>query len=85
MYKTYLHCAAKVVRANRGEVTAYDGDRIMAVFIGPQKCSSAATAALQLHFARTELLNCTRSGLSPDAICGAPHGWNRHEYALRGT
>ena len=31
IYKTFLHCAAKVVRAEGGTVTAYDGDRIMAV------------------------------------------------------
>jgi class 3 adenylate cyclase len=34
IYKSYLHCAAKIIRSQGGEITAYDGDRIMAVFIG---------------------------------------------------
>src|SRR5688500_11199572 len=28
VYKSYLHCAAKIIRAEGGEITAYDGDRI---------------------------------------------------------
>jgi class 3 adenylate cyclase len=34
MYKTFLHCAAKVIRSEEGVITAYDGDRVMAVYIG---------------------------------------------------
>src|SRR5882724_12216398 len=32
IYKTFLHCAAKIIRSEAGEITAYDGDRIMAVY-----------------------------------------------------
>lgn len=49
IYKTYLHCAAKIIKAQDGVITAYDGDRIMAIFIGDRKCSRAATAGLQLN------------------------------------
>src|SRR5438093_363021 len=31
VYKTYLHCACKIIRADGGEITAFDGDRVMAV------------------------------------------------------
>jgi class 3 adenylate cyclase len=34
IYRAYLTCAAKIVKANGGVITAYKGDRIMAVFIG---------------------------------------------------
>ena len=27
IYKSYLHCAAKIVSAESGNITAYDGDR----------------------------------------------------------
>src|ERR1035437_2802310 len=30
VYKTFLHCAAKIIRQEGGTITAYDGDRIMA-------------------------------------------------------
>jgi len=34
IYKTFLHCAAKIIRSHKGVITAYDGDRIIAVYIG---------------------------------------------------
>src|ERR1035438_8182643 len=37
IYKTFLHCAAKIIRSEGGIITAYDGDRIMAVYIGDAK------------------------------------------------
>lgn len=50
VYKSFLYCAAKVIRAHGGTVTAYDGDRIMAVFIGDSKNTSAVKAALQINW-----------------------------------
>lgn len=51
IYKTFLHCAAKIVKAESGDITAYDGDRIMAIFIGNNKHDRAARAALKLRWA----------------------------------
>jgi class 3 adenylate cyclase len=51
VYKTFLYCAAKIIRDNDGSVTAYDGDRVMGVFIGASKNSNAAKAALQIRWA----------------------------------
>ena len=44
MYKTFLHCAARIIRSEQGTITAYDGDRAMAVFLGDHKNSSALRA-----------------------------------------
>jgi len=57
IYKTYLHCAAKIVKAQGGDITAYDGDRIMALFIGENKCTRAVRAALQLNGAVVNVIN----------------------------
>lgn len=57
VYKTYLYCAAKIIRANGGTITAYDGDRVMGVFIGDTKNSSAAKSGLQIHWASDEIVN----------------------------
>ena len=57
VYKAYLHCAAKIIRSETGEITAYDGDRIMAVFIGDRKNSSAVRAAMKINFAVRKLIN----------------------------
>lgn len=57
VYKTYLHCAAKIVKSQNGVITAYDGDRIMALFIGDRKSSCAAMAALQLNYVVRHVIN----------------------------
>lgn len=55
-YKNYLYCAAKIIRANGGNITAYDGDRVMGVFIGDRKNSSAAKAGLQVNWATKNIV-----------------------------
>lgn len=57
IYKSYLHCAAKIIRAEDGTIVSYDGDRIMAVFIGDSKNSDAARTALKITYAIREIIN----------------------------
>jgi class 3 adenylate cyclase len=57
VYKTYLLCAARLIRSEGGAITAYDGDRVMAVFIGGLKNTSAARCALKIKAAVTEIIN----------------------------
>ena len=57
IYKCYLVCAARIIRSVGGEITSYDGDRIMAVFIGKSKNSSAARAALKINYAVLKIVN----------------------------
>ncbi len=56
VYKCFLYCAAKIVRSEGGEITSYDGDRIMAVFLGDAKNSSAARAALKINYATKNIV-----------------------------
>jgi class 3 adenylate cyclase len=56
VYKTFLYCAAKIIRSEGGEITAYDGDRVMAVFLGGSKNTNAARAALKLNYARLKII-----------------------------
>ena len=57
IYKAYLSCAARVIRYKGGEITAYDGDRIMAVYIGDSRNSSAAESALKINYTVTKIIN----------------------------
>lgn len=57
VYKSYLVCAARIISSEDGEITGYDGDRIMAVFIGDGKNSAAARTALKINFAVLEIIN----------------------------
>ena len=57
IYKTYLHCAAKIITSEGGVITAYDGDRIMAVYIGDSKNTSAARSGLKINYVVTYIVN----------------------------
>jgi len=56
-YKAFLHCTAKILKRNLGEITAYDGDRVMAVFLGEEKEDNAVGAALEIGCAVDEIIN----------------------------
>ncbi len=57
IYKTYLLCASRIIRSEGGEITAYDGDRVMAVFIGDYKNTSAVRCALKINFTVKNIIN----------------------------
>ncbi len=57
VYKCFLTCAARIIRAEGGEITAYDGDRIMAVYLGGSKNTDAASTALKINYSVTKIIN----------------------------
>ncbi len=57
IYKSYLHCAAKIIKDHDGVITSYDGDRIMAVYVGERKNSRAALSALKINYAVKNIIN----------------------------
>lgn len=58
-YKAFLHCASKLIEANNGTIEAYDGDRVMGVFLGEKKEVNAVVAAFQLKRAMQNIVNPT--------------------------
>lgn len=56
IYKTFLRCASQVVRSEGGTITAYDGDRVMAVFTGDSKNTNAVRAAMKIHYAVVKII-----------------------------
>lgn len=55
VYKSYLVAACHLIRNNDGVITAFDGDRVMAVYVGSGKNSNAAKTALQINWAIREI------------------------------
>ena len=55
--KSYLWCAARIIQEEHGEITAYDGDRIMAVYLGDEKETSAVYTALKINWAVQHIVN----------------------------
>ncbi|MBI5384095.1 MAG: adenylate/guanylate cyclase domain-containing protein [Verrucomicrobia bacterium] len=73
VYKSYLACACRVIRNHGGEVTAFDGDRVMAVFIGDIPNTSAAKAGLKLNWTIEKILNPKIKQAFPDATYAIRH------------
>lgn len=57
VYQSYLRCAAMIIRDEDGEVTAYDGDRVMAIFSGKNKNTRAVRAAMKINHAVYKIIN----------------------------
>ncbi len=73
VYKSYLVCAARIIRSQGGEITSYDGDRVMAVFVGDSKNSSAARAALKINYAVINILNPAIASQYPNSRYSVRH------------
>jgi class 3 adenylate cyclase len=57
VYKCYLHCASKIIENYGGAITAFDGDRVMAVYIGGSKNTNAVRSALAINHAVLHIIN----------------------------
>lgn len=50
LFKAFLAATARIVRSEGGEIRSFDGDRLMAVFMGQYKNTNAVRAGLKLKF-----------------------------------
>lgn len=66
VYKAFLTCSCRVIRYHGGEITAFDGDRVMAVFIGDYKNTSSMKAALQINSTVINIVNPKLKEVYPD-------------------
>lgn len=73
IYKNYLRCAAQVIRSENGVITAYDGDRIMAVFTGGSKNTSAVRAAMKINYAVHQIIQPALSAQYPKSSFTVKH------------
>lgn len=67
IYKCYLRGACEIIKNNEGVVTAFDGDRVMAVYVGDMKNTSAAKTALQIKYLVKEVINPALEREYPDS------------------
>ena len=56
VYKTYLRCASKIIEQEGGTIVSFDGDRVMAIYIGKSKNTAAARTALRINFAVEKII-----------------------------
>lgn len=56
LYKAFLACCSRLIRAEGGHVRSFDGDRVMGVFRGNSQCTAAARCALKINYAFVNLI-----------------------------
>ena len=66
IYKSYLRCAAEIIRNEGGVISAYDGDRVMGVYTGDTKNTSAVRTALKINWAVEEIIRPAIKNQYPD-------------------
>jgi class 3 adenylate cyclase len=54
--KAFIACVTALIKDHGGEITSFDGDRVMGVFMGGSKNSNAATCALKINYAVVNIL-----------------------------
>lgn len=55
--RSYLYCSVKLIRAWGGHVRSFDGDRVMAVFMGDNMHDNATYCAREIDWAVTFVIN----------------------------
>ncbi len=54
--RSYLDATCRVIKARGGEIRSFDGDRVMAIFVGDSKNSDAVRCGLQINYAVTGIV-----------------------------
>lgn len=67
IYGTFLNSSSRIIRAHGGTITAFDGDRVMAIYMGPDKEIRAVRTALRINKAVTEIIRPALNSVYPDA------------------
>jgi len=68
IYHSFHDINVSVIKANSGNVRAFDGDRVLGVFSGESKNGNAVKAAMQIQWGIRNILNPI---LQTKIICGA--------------
>jgi uridylate cyclase len=66
--RAYLSTMTQVVKNAGGEVRSFDGDRVMGVFVGNSKNSSAANCALKMNHVVTKILRPKAEAKFPSLV-----------------
>lgn len=72
-----------IIRSEGGTITAYDGDRIMAIFVGGSKNTTAVRTALKINYAVEEILRPAIKSKYPTADFTLKHVIGIDTSALR--
>jgi class 3 adenylate cyclase len=66
--RAYLSSMTRIIKSRGGEVRSFDGDRVMGVFVGSAKNSSAAKCALNMKYVVTKILRPKAEAKFPSLV-----------------
>lgn len=74
--KVYVNTATRILKSRDGEIRSFDGDRVMAIFMGANKEDRAVRAALGINWAVLQVIRpAIRDGWSDGKdFCDINHG-----------
>ena len=67
-YKAFLHCASRIINKNSGSIQAYDGDRVMAVYVGEDQVDQAVRTGYEIKYAVDQIINPKFNSVYTNAI-----------------
>lgn len=73
IYKIYLRTASQIIKHFGGVITSYDGDRVMAIFTGDSRRTSAVKAALKINWAVKDILKPAIKNQYPNSDFNLKH------------
>jgi class 3 adenylate cyclase len=56
VYKCFLATCSRIIRSSGGQIRSFDGDRVMAIFLGDHKNTNAAKCGLKINYAFLKIL-----------------------------
>ena len=54
--RAYLDASCRVIRSEGGEIRSFDGDRVMAIYVGDTKNTTAARTGLKINYVVTKIV-----------------------------
>lgn len=54
--RSFLYCMCKIITANGGTITSFDGDRVMGIFVEGCKNTNSAKCALKMSYATSKII-----------------------------
>jgi len=73
IYGTFLNSSSRIIRAHGGTITAFDGDRVMAIYMGEDKEIRAVRTALRINKAVSEIIRPTLRSVYPSVTYDLHH------------
>ncbi|MEV7879898.1 adenylate/guanylate cyclase domain-containing protein [Streptomyces microflavus] len=70
--RCYLDATCRVIKAKGGEIRSFDGDRVMAIFIGSNKNTAAAECGLMINHAVSQIVRPVVEAKLPSLVT---KGW----------